>query len=117
MACGSALAMDPWLNEPISQRAAAKQLRQRPSPVFGLEPGQHSPNPSPEPMFSRQRRRKCRLSGVTSYTPAATVTVPAARVPCGRYSAYTATPASAQTARYDPANAGTARARRLPERA
>jgi hypothetical protein len=31
-----------------------------------LEPVQHSPNPSPERAFSRQRRRKCCLSGVNS---------------------------------------------------
>jgi len=31
-----------------------------------LDPAQHSPNPSPERTFSRQRRRKCRLSGVNS---------------------------------------------------
>src|SRR5215471_2914217 len=31
-----------------------------------LEPAQHSPNPSPEPASSRQRWRKCRLTGVSS---------------------------------------------------
>ena len=31
-----------------------------------LEPTQHSPYPSPESAFSRQRRRKCRLTGVSS---------------------------------------------------
>ena len=31
-----------------------------------LEPTQHTPNPKPNPAVSRQRRRKCRLSGVNS---------------------------------------------------
>ena len=31
-----------------------------------LEPAQQSPNPNPERTLSRQRRRKCRLSGVSS---------------------------------------------------
>ena len=31
-----------------------------------LEPTQQSPNPNPERTLSRQRRRKCRLSGVSS---------------------------------------------------
>jgi hypothetical protein len=31
-----------------------------------LEPAQHSPNPKPDPAIWRQRRRKCRLSGVNS---------------------------------------------------
>jgi hypothetical protein len=64
-----------------------------------LEPAQQSPNWNPERTLSRQRRRKCRLSGVSSYTPAATVAAPAATDPCGRYNAYTAGPANAQTAR------------------
>ena len=29
-----------------------------------LAPTQRTPNPKPEPVVSRQRRRKCRLSGV-----------------------------------------------------
>src|SRR6202165_1435945 len=41
--------------------------------------------------------------------PAAIATAPAAKDPCGRYNAYTATPTSVQTARYDPTNSGTAR--------
>src|SRR5690349_4641425 len=64
-----------------------------------LEPVQQRPNPNPERAPSRQRWRKCRLSGVSSYTPAAIVTAPAAMYPCGRYSAYTATPTRAQMAR------------------
>jgi hypothetical protein len=31
-----------------------------------LEPTQHSPNPKPDPAVWRQRRWKCRLSGVSS---------------------------------------------------
>src|SRR5262249_37827712 len=50
-------------------------------------------------------------SGVSSYTPAAIATMPAARVPCGRYSPYTATPTTVQTARYDTTNSGTASTR------
>src|SRR4029077_1654740 len=72
-----------------------------------LEPTQQSPNPNPDRALSRQRRRKRRLSGVNSYTPAAITTTPAATDPCGRYSAYTAAPASAQTARKDPMNSAT----------
>ena len=64
-----------------------------------LEPAQQSPNWNPERTLSRQRRRKYRLSGVNSYTPAAITTTPAATDPCGRYNAYTAAPARAQTAR------------------
>src|SRR5215831_3154344 len=64
-----------------------------------LDPAQHSPNANPERTLLRQRSRKCRLSGVNSYTPAATVTAPAATDPCGRYNAYTTAPTSAQTAR------------------
>src|SRR6266516_6389794 len=64
-----------------------------------LEPAQHSPNSHPEPTLARQRRRKCRLSGVNSYTPAAIAAAAAAKAPCGWYTAYTATPTSAQTAR------------------
>src|SRR6266567_5979205 len=45
--------------------------------------------------------------------PATIAAAPAATVPCGRYSAYTTTPASAQTPRYDPANSGAARSRPL----
>ena len=52
-----------------------------------LEPTQHSPNCSPERAVSWQRRRKCTLSGVSSYTPAAMVAAPAATYPCGRYRA------------------------------
>ena len=48
---------------------------------------------------ARQRRRKCRLTGVSSYTPAAITTTPAATYPCGRYSAYPAAPSRAQTIR------------------
>ena len=64
-----------------------------------LEPAQQSPNRNPERTLPRQRWRKCRLSGVNSYTPAAIVTAPAVTDPCGRYNAYTAAPTSAQTAR------------------
>src|SRR5258708_4224300 len=78
-----------------------------------LEPTQYSPSSNPEPTLSRQRRGKCCLSGVSSQTPAAIGTAPAARGPCGRYSAYTATPTSVQTTRYDPTNSGTARTRPL----
>src|SRR6266508_6526903 len=45
--------------------------------------------------------------------PAAITTAPAAKDPCGRYNAYTATPTSVQTARYDPRNSGTVRTRPL----
>src|SRR6266487_6224293 len=45
--------------------------------------------------------------------PAAIATAPAAKDPCGRYNAYTATPTSVQTARYDPRNSGTVRTRPL----
>ena len=64
-----------------------------------LEPTQYSPKENPERTLYRQRLRKCRLTGVSSYTPAAMTATPAAIDPCGRYSAYTAAPASAQTAR------------------
>src|SRR5918999_3311995 len=40
-------------------------------------------------------------------------TTPAAKDPCGRYNAYTTTPTSVQTARYDPTKSGTARTRPL----
>ena len=66
-----------------------------------LEPTQSSPNTNPERAFSWHCRRKCRLMGVSSYTPAAVTTTPAATVPWGRYKAYTATPTTAQTAMYD----------------
>jgi hypothetical protein len=62
--------------------------------------------------LSRQCRRKRRFSGVSSYRPAAIVRAPAVAVPCGRYSAYTASPTSVQTATYDPRNCGTASAGR-----
>jgi DNA-binding transcriptional ArsR family regulator len=39
-----------------------------------LEPTQQNPNPSPESSRSRQLWRKCRLSGVSSYRPAAITT-------------------------------------------
>src|SRR5215472_3431679 len=74
-----------------------------------LEPTQHAPNPEPGPAICWQRRRKCRLSGVSSHAPAAIATAPATAVPCGRHTACTTTPASAQAARQDPANSGTAR--------
>src|ERR687891_523217 len=45
--------------------------------------------------------------------PAAIVATPAAKVPCGRYNAYTATPTIAHTPRYDPTKSGTARTRPL----
>src|SRR6266478_6038024 len=38
---------------------------------------------------------------------------PAANVPCGRYTAYTATPTSVQTARYEPTNSSTVPTRPL----
>src|SRR6266516_2991642 len=41
------------------------------------------------------------------------VSAPAVVEPCGSYSAYTARPNNAQTARYDPANSGAASARPL----
>ncbi len=78
-----------------------------------LEPTQQTPNASPEPAPSRQARRKRRLGGVRSQAPAAITTAPAATDPCGRYNPYTATPTNAHTARYDPANNGTARTRPL----
>src|ERR1700687_691987 len=74
-----------------------------------LEPTQQSPYSNPERTLSRQRRRKCCLTGVSSYTPAAITITPAAKVVCGRYSAYTAKPTTVQTARYDRTNSGTAR--------
>src|SRR5881397_901340 len=77
-----------------------------------LEPTQQSPNSNPEPTLPPHRRRKCCLSGVSSYAPAAITSAPAAKDPCGRYNAYTATPTSVQTARYDPTNSGTVRAPR-----
>src|SRR5450755_964173 len=49
-----------------------------------LEPTQHSPNCNPDPALSWQRRRKCCLTGVSSYTPAAITSTPAAAGPCGR---------------------------------
>ena len=52
-----------------------------------LEPTQQSPSAHPELTPSRQRRRHARLSGVSSYAPAAIVRAPAAAVPCGRSSA------------------------------
>src|SRR5262245_22444361 len=78
-----------------------------------LEPTQQSPNSNPERTLSWQRRRKYRLSGVSSYRPAAIATTPAAKGPCGRYNAYTAMPTSVHTARYDPTNSGTASTRPL----
>src|SRR5918996_1544346 len=45
--------------------------------------------------------------------PAAIVATPAAKVPCGRYNAYTATPTNVHTARYDPTKSGTAWTRPL----
>jgi hypothetical protein len=52
-----------------------------------LEPTQESPKRTPERMFSRQRRRKWRLSGVSSYMPATIVSAPATAGLCGRYKA------------------------------
>ena len=49
-----------------------------------LDPTQYSPNTKPERMLSRQRARNRRLSGVSSYTPAATATTPATSAVCGR---------------------------------
>src|SRR5258706_7629285 len=74
-----------------------------------LEPAQQSPYSNPEPRLSRHRRRKSRLSGVSSYRPAVTPTRPATRDACGWYSANTAKPTSVQTARYDPTKSGTVR--------
>ncbi len=68
-----------------------------------------TPTPSARPPGSAGGSR--RLSGVSSYTPAAIATAPAMRDPCGRYTAYTATPTSVQTARYDPMNNGASRSR------
>ncbi len=78
-----------------------------------LEPTQSSPNTNPERAFLWHCRRKRRLMGVSSYTPAAVTTTPAATVPWGRYKAYTATPTTAQTAMYDTANTGAASRRPL----
>ena len=64
-----------------------------------LDPAQHSPNPNPDPVAVAAAPAEVPLERRDLVDGRGDHTAPAANVPCGRYAAYTATPASAHTAR------------------